>query len=225
MRYSLGAVSVAPGSSLLVCDGELMPGGYVGGRPKDESKLSRDPKQIRVRLRRAAKGDKKRDGRMARDIEMLYHKPIEDWDLEELAHGKPRNSHGDFRGRTPSWITPSIQREAKKRLLDETLGSMAGHIGKAIKCIGDLIESKEVDDNGKPIVDARTQLAASTFVLEHFLGKPKAVVEVTADDFTKQVIAQAIILDDGLPQGHLELESAEVIDAEFEEDEEGDDDE
>lgn len=182
---------------------------YVGGRPKDESKLSTNPKQIRVRLRRAAKGDKKRDGRMARDIEMLYQKPIEEWDLEELARGRPRNEHGNFRGRVPTWITPAIQKEAKRRLLDETIGQMAGHIGKAVKAIGELIESDEVDENGKPIVDARTKFAASAFVVEHFVGKPKAIVEVTADEETRAAFAAAIVLDDGTDDSHLVLDGVD----------------
>lgn len=213
----LGCAGVVPFSSVME---NAVPGGYVGGRPKDERKLSTDPKQIRVRLRRAAKGDKKRDGRMERDIEMLYRKPIEEWDMEELSHGRPRNVAGTFAGRPPSWITPTIQKEAKKRLLDETLGSLAGHIGKAVKAIGELIESEEVDENGKPIVDARTKLAAATFTIEHFLGKPKAIIEVQADDFTKQAIASAIVLDDGLPEDHF------VLEGEFTEpdEEEGDDD-
>lgn len=158
---------------------------------------------------------------MARDIEMLYRKPIEDWDIEELSRGRPRNSEGNFRGRVPTWITPAIQQEAKKRLLDEALGSLAGHIGKAVKAIGELIESDEVDDNGKPIVDARTKFAASQFVIEHFIGKPKAIVEVQADDFTKGAIAAAIVLDDGQDQSHLVLEGDfEVLEG----DEDDDDD-
>lgn len=206
-----------------------MPGGYVGGRPKDESKLSQDPAQIRVRLRRAAKGDKKRDGRMKRDMEMLYRKPIEEWDLEELARGRCRASDGTFKGRPPSWITPAVQQEAKRRLLDETFGKMAGHIDIAVRTIKDLMTSEEVDENGKPIVDARTKLAAATFTIEHILGKPKAVIEIGPDDFTKQAIAAAIVLDDGREQDEtrFELEAGGVIEGEFEDldEENGDDDE
>lgn len=179
---------------------------YVGGRPKDESKLSTKPEQIRVRLRRAAKSNAKRDGRMERDIEMLYQKPVSEWDIHELSHGRPRNSHGNFKGRPPTWITPAIQKEAKRRLLDETMGDLAGHIGKAVKCIGDLIESDEVDENGKRIVDSKTKLAASTFVIEHFIGKPKQIVELDATDETKEALAAAIVLDDGEDQSHLTLE-------------------
>jgi len=184
------------------------PANYVGGRPKDESKLSTDPKQVRIRLRRAHRNPK-RDGRIARDMEMLYQKPIEEWDFEELAHGRPRAADGSFRGKPPSWVTPYVHKEAKRRLLDETIGQMAGHIGKAVKLIGELIESQEIDDNGKPIVDAKTKLAAATFVIEHFLGKPKLLLEVDATDQTKQALASAIVLDDGADQSHLVLEDAE----------------
>jgi hypothetical protein len=195
---------------------------YVGARPKDESKLSQDPKQIRVRLRRAAKGNAKRDGRMERDIQMLYHKPIEDWDIEELARGRPRNAAGNFGGRPPAWITPTIQKEAKRRLLEETFGTLAGHAHTAIKTIVKLMTSTEVDEKGKPIVDARTQLAAAQFVIENIVGKPKAVMELQAEDFTRQALAGAIVLDDGDPQDHLVIEG-DIVEEEPEEEEFDDD--
>lgn len=191
---SLRLCRVVPFSSVME---KLVPGGYVGGRPKDESKLSRNPAQIRRRLRRSSQ---LQDGRRDRDIEMLYQKPISDWDIEELARGRPRNSVGDFRGATGSWITPAVQQEAKRRLIDETMGKLTGHLNSAIRAVGKLITSEEVDDKGKPIVDARTRLAAAQFVIEHVIGKPKALVEIEAADFTRKLIASAIVLDDGQPQ-------------------------
>lgn len=191
---------------------------YVGSRPKDESKLSTKPSQVRVRLRRAAKGNAKRDGRMERDIEMLYQKPIEDWDNEELARGRPRNKNGGFTGRVPTWITPTIQKEAKKRLLDETFGAMSMHVHSAIRTVVKLMTSEETDEKGKPIVDARTQLAAAMFLIENIVGKPKAIMEVQAEDFTRQALAGAIVLDDGLPEDHFVVVEGSVV-------EEPDDDE
>lgn len=194
---------------------------YTGGRPKDESKLSTDPRQVRIRLRRAArKGNKKADGRIQRDLEMLYKKPIDEWDVEELARGRPRNAAGDFRGKMPSWITPTIASEAKRRLLDNTFAQMSAHADLAINTVVKLMKDDMVDDKGKPITDSRTKLAAATFVIEHILGKPKAIVEVGAEDFTKQAIAAAIVLDDGKDQSHLTLEGEFTVDDE----EEGDDD-
>jgi hypothetical protein len=76
--------------------------------------------------------------------------------------------------------------------------------------------SEEVDEKGRPIVDAGTRLRAATFIVEHVLGKPKAVVEIGGEDFTRAALASAIILDDGMPQGHL------VIEGEYEEADEED---
>lgn len=181
-----------------------MPGGYVGGRPKDESKLSRDPKQIRNRLRRAGRT-------LERDMEMLYNKPMDEWDLEELARGRPRNKSGNFMGRVPGWCTPAIQREAKRRLMDVTYGSLAKYAQHAVKVIYDLMMSEEVDEKGRPLVDARTRLACAQFIVENIVGKPKAVIEVEAADMTRQLLASAIVLDDGKPQGHLQILEGEVV--------------
>lgn len=175
-----------------------------GGRPKDESKLSRNPRQIRNRLRR-------KHVRMQGDLDMyqdeVYGKRIEDWDLEELSHGKPRNKNGNFAGGRPTWITTTLQNEIKRRLLEQTFGKLGGMLDTALKALKDLIESTEVDDNGKPIVDAKTKYAAATFIIEHVVGKPKAIIEIDDPSAARrQAIASAIVLDDGLPQGHLAIE-------------------
>jgi hypothetical protein len=199
-----------------------MPGGYVGGRPKDESKLSTKPEQVRRRLRRAAANKKNAsDGRIGRDMEKLYRKPIEQWDNEELARGRPRNRAGDFRGIAPTWITPEIHAEAKRRLVRNTFGTMAPYLQNAIKVVADLMMSEEVDMNGKPIVDARTRLAAATFFIENFIGKPTAHVEVSAtENVVHAALVPAIVLDDGDDQSHLVLEGEYYDDDEMQEIEE-----
>lgn len=194
-----------------------MPGGYVGARPKDESKLSRDPKQIRNRLRRRATQPKA----FKADLEMMYeagYKPVDEWDLEELARGKPRDKEGKFRGRPPRWITAEVAQEAKKRLVQETLGGLTRHVHSAIKAIAWLITCDEVDDKGKLIVDPATKLKAAMFVIENIAGKPKSVIEVEAADFTRRMIASAIILDDGTPQDHRVVLEGQIVDEEDEDD-------
>lgn len=195
---------------------------YVGGRPKDETKLSDNPAQVRNRLRRAMKGTYP-DGRVKRDIEILYRKPLEKWDLEELAHGRVRGADGTFVGRAPSWITPVMQAEAKRRLLTATFGKMAKHIDTAVQVVANLMTSEEIDDKGRPIVDARTKLAAAAFVLEHFLGKPTVFVEAEINDMTKSAIASAIVLDDGEPEDHFILEGSFEELEDMEENEDNDD--
>jgi hypothetical protein len=185
-----------------------MPGGYVGGRPKDESKLSTNPAHIRARLRR-------QNSTLNRDLELYAQhsgfKPVAEWDLIELAKGRPRNKDGAFRGPSPKWLTFEIAQEAKKRLLDETFGELAQYATRAVKVIYDLMLSDAVDDNGKPVVDAKTRLAAATFIVEHIIGKPKAVVELEATDFTRQALASAIVLDDGLPQDPEIVLEGEIV--------------
>ncbi|MET0416534.1 MAG: hypothetical protein ABW022_10995 [Actinoplanes sp.] len=184
---------------------------YVGARPKDTSGLSTKPSQVRRRLRRSTKNPQA-DDRVAHDMAILYKKPIEEWDLEELAMGRARNKNGDFQGSAPKWITPRVVQEARRRLLDQTLGKMAGKIPKALEVIEGLMTSTEVDDKGKPIVDARTKLQAATFILEHFLGKPKAFVEILeTEKQVRSALVPAIILDDGFPQGHLTTIEGEIV--------------
>lgn len=190
-----------------------MPGGYVGGRPKDSSKLSRNPAQIRNRLRRKQKTNSE-DFQMY--TELVWKKPIEEWDNEELARGRPRDKNGKFVGKSPSWATPAIAAEAKRRLMTHTFGKLAGHIDQAVVVIGNLLVSEEVDDKGRPIVDAKTKLAAATFIIEHTLGKPKALIELTENETTKTAIAAAIVLEDGAPQDAQHR----IIDGELADDEE-----
>jgi hypothetical protein len=199
-----------------------MPGGYVGGRPKDESKLSRKPSQIRNRLRRTAK---LKDDVFQRDFEMLTnnpessYKPMDEWDLEELARGRVRNKAGGFSGAAPAWITQEVTKEAKRRLLDYTHGQLAGHIDQAIRTMANLMTSVEVDENGKPIVDPKTKFAAAAFIIEHTIGKPKAIIEVNeGENIVARAIASAIILDDGKPQGHRGTIEGEIVPDEEEDD-------
>lgn len=188
-------------------------------RAKDPSKLSRKPEQIRRRLRR-------KGAAFEQDLEIynevMSRKPVSEWDLEELARGRPRNADGKFGGVAPAWLTIHVQREAKRRLVEQTLSEMSIHVASAVRAISQLITSEEVDENGKPIVDARTRLAAAQFVIENIVGKPKAIIELNAGEEIRGAIAAAIVMDDGLPQDQPYV----IEDVEFTQDdeEEGEDD-
>lgn len=193
---------------------------YPSGRAHDEDSLSRKPQNIRNRLRRAARNAKASGDRSVLDRELeIYReetgfKPVAEWDLEELAFGKPRNRVGGFGGRTPSWVSADVQREAKKRLHTHALGKLGGHIEIAIRTVLNLMISEETDEKGKPIVDARTKLAAAQFVIEHIIGKPTTVLEMDATDTVRQMFAAAIVLDDGRVDSHLAIEGEVVEDTE-----------
>jgi hypothetical protein len=90
-------------------------------RPRGPDGKLMTPKQIRARARR--RGEKaKRKGRqgkagaiMTPDELAAMYKPLEDWDLEELARGRPRAQDGTFRGRSTGWINRETHEEAMKR--------------------------------------------------------------------------------------------------------------
>jgi len=180
--------------------------------------LSTRPAQIRIRARRAAKAGS-RDAEMY--VEHVYRKPLHEWDLEELARGRPRDVNGHFTGSAPSWITPLVMKEAKRRLLNETFAQMASHVSLAVKTVVKLLKDTTVDDKGRPIVDARTKLEAAKFLIEHIVGKPKMLIESGSDSEVKAFLADALVMsDDDLDAAHP------VIDGQFyEDDEEEDDDE
>lgn len=148
---------------------------------------------------------------MREDIEVYAEvkwggRNLEEWDMEELARGRPREPDGTFRntGKTPRWLTPAIAVEARRRLIEKTYGGMAKHLPAAIKVMYELMTSEEIDYNGKPVVDSRTKFAAAAFIIEHFVGKPRMFVELEEKKpEINKAIAAAIVLDDGRPQGHL----------------------
>lgn len=175
-------------------------------------------RQIRNRLRRAVNKSGFSEEKLNTEVELYMEhvakKPIERWDLEELARGKPRNKSGGFQGRTPEWITPIIQKEIKRRLHTDTMGLMAKYLPQAIEAVGQIITSEEVDFNGKPIVDAKTRLAAATFVIEHFIGKPvSGVTLMTPDEETKGALVKTFLLPDGAPK-HEVVDGSYVVDGE-----------
>lgn len=133
------------------------------------------PKQIRARQRRAAKRNSKRS-MSELEFETLY-KPIEEWDLEELARGRPRNIDGNFRGRKPGWITREVHERAMEMFIQLTKSDMAALAPTALKSLRWVLENDEEDERGKPIVPAASKNQAAMFLLEHVVGKPKQQVQ------------------------------------------------
>jgi hypothetical protein len=179
--------------------------------PLPASKLSKDPKNIRKRLRR-------RETPLKRDLAMLAdsRKPLSEWDTEELARGRPRASDGTFRGDTPKWITPLIVDEAKRRLKVGALETLSSKVLDAIEVVYNLMMCDDRDGEGKPVVDARTRLQAAQFIIEHTIGKPRQPValEGTADGY-RQFLAGALKMVD--TDGRL-VDAHPVIDGDVVED-------
>jgi hypothetical protein len=156
--------------------------------------LSTKPEHVRKRIRRANKTTRANMLMLANE-----RKPLEEWDLEELARGRPRDKDGSFRGATPKWITPVIVEESKRRLHIQALATMGSMVGDAIQVVHRIMMNDDVDDNGKPIVDTKTRLQAAMFIIEHVMGKPKQRVDVETGSMWKSMLAGALKIqtDDG----------------------------
>jgi hypothetical protein len=146
-------------------------GNAADRRPVDASGRLLTPKQIRARARRKAEKNR-RELMTEQEFEALY-KPIEEWDIEELARGRPRNAEGTFRGRKPGWITREVHERSMELFVELTKSDMAALTPSALDSLRWVLTSDEVDERGKPIVPASAKNQASMFLLEHVVGKPK----------------------------------------------------
>lgn len=99
-------------------------------------------------------------------------KPVSEWDLEELAHGKPRNAAGNFRGIAPQFVTRAIHEEAVNTFRDRVKGEMQVSGLQALELLKKLLADDQVDYKGKPLVTPQVKLSAATFLVEHIVGKP-----------------------------------------------------
>lgn len=148
-------------------------------------------KQIRARIRRRRAREEKAS---EQEIEHLYgHKSIEDWDLEELSRGRPRNKNGNFSGRKPGWVTREIHEKAMERFAEMVKNDMNSITVKALKFMADAIENDDVDEKGKPIVAASTKADLSKFLIEHVVGKPTQRVEQDVSVKLQGILGQVMV--------------------------------
>ena len=157
--------------------------GGIMGRPI----TSKNKKQIRQRARRKMK--------VALDeVELLYDgRGIDTWDMEELARGRPRAVDGTFKGKAPAYINRSIHEQIVKRFEEIVREEMNGHTVEALKVIGELLKSVEVDEKNKPIVAAGTKLDAAKFLIEHVIGKPKQRMETDISVKLQAILGSSMV--------------------------------
>jgi hypothetical protein len=128
-----------------------------------------------ARQRRARARRKVKSGERMTDEEFLalYDKPIEQWDLEELARGRPKDKSGKFTGRAPSRYAQAEIRERIDTLFKQRVrGSMNETTVKALSTLAAVLDNDDIDFKGKPVVAASTKLDAAKFLVEHLLGRP-----------------------------------------------------
>ena len=184
---------------------------HASGNPQDGLEVTKPvgsdgklltPKQIRARARRRGK---RANIMTQEEAAALYRKPIEEWDLEELARGRPRNSKGGFSGPKPMWITSAVHEAAMEKYTAAIKSDMRATTTHAVDMIKELIQSEDVDDKGKPIVPASVKLQAATFLLEHIVGKPTQRVEQDISVKLQAILGSVMVNPSELPDQNFSM--------------------
>lgn len=180
------------------------PDGGIIGHPI----TSRRRKQIRQRARRKMK--------IALDeVELLYEgRGIDQWDMEELARGRPRAIDGTFKGKAPLYISRKVHEQIVRKFEEIVREEMNGHTVDALKIIGEILNDDAHDEKGKPRTAAGTKLDAAKFLIEHVVGKPKQRTETDISVKLQGILGHAMVnpIGDGkfgLTQGYIEAQSWE----------------
>lgn len=180
---------------------------------KDEDKKA--AKRKRAKLRRQAKH---------RDVALSeLMKPVEEWDDEELARGRPKASDGSFRGSTPQWVSRQIHEEAVKVFTERAQGSLRGLVPMALETIEYIIQNKDTDEDGKPLVPMSTKLDAAKWAVEHLVGKPTQRVQADISVRLQAVLAHALVQPG--QEGQMGMVPAIDVESWEQSNEESDDDE
>jgi len=200
------------------------PKGNLSPRKKRQEKdYKLTPKQIRARARRAGGLENLSD----REIQALKKtmKPIEQWDLEELARGRPRDKNGGWTGRAPSWVTREWHEKAVNQFKQRIRMDMQSHTIVAVDTLLELLNDNTEDNRGRLRVTPSTKADIAKFLIEHLLGKPKQPIEADINLKLQGILGAALVMPDQLggyqaSSSHRELEG--VVDAELEDDDDSD---
>lgn len=170
-------------------------------RPRTSKGELATPKQVRARARRVLKKGKRLD---EETFELWAGKPIDEWDLEELARGRPKDKGGGFRGKPPSYMPRAVYERIAERFKMVVRDQMNQNATAALGVVANLIADDSLDDKGKPIVPASVKLDASKWLIEHVIGKP--VQPQTTDISVKlQGILGAVMVNPILDSSHPDM--------------------
>lgn len=167
-------------------------------RPKNSQGRLMTAKQVRARTRRTiAKGKKVSD----EDFEAWCGKPIDEWDIEELARGRARDAGGGFRGMPPKYMPRAVHERIAERFKMLVRDQLNQNSVVALGVIRNLLENEDIDGKGKPLVSASTKLDAAKWLVEHVVGKP---VQPTQTDVSVKLqgILGAVMVNPVLDENH-----------------------
>ena len=130
--------------------------------------LASNTKQARARARRRMQ----RGVKIADEAWNRLYKPVDEWDVEELARGRPRNIDGKFSGPSPQFISRELHERALERFKIMVREGMNTQTISALQTLELVMNSDEYDVKGRPIVPASTKVDVAKFLIEHLVGKP-----------------------------------------------------
>lgn len=156
----------------------------------------------RKSLRQKARRNRRRgEGGLQKsnDLMVQLYKPIEEWDEEELARGRPRAKDGTFKGKLGEGFSLSVREEALDRFVDLIRGDMRTLTPKALKLVEWALTCEDVDERGKRVVPPSTALDAAKWVVEHLIGKPTQRIEEEISIKLQAVLGAAMVNPSGGP--------------------------
>lgn len=164
-------------------------------RPKA---LDKPREELTANDKKALRAAARRDKEKTTAIQEHLYKPVEEWDDEELARGRPRSKNGTFSGPKPRWVDQKVHEEAIRRFKELVRGEMRATTSPALKFINELILNDDLvyDDEGQPIrhlVNQNTKLQAAQFLIEQLLGKPKQSVEGDIKLQVQSILAGSLV--------------------------------
>lgn len=175
----------------------------------------RAEKTRRAKARRVQRRQKERMQRRVGDP-----KPLDEWDMEELARGRQRDVNGEFKGRVISVIPRAIYEEAISRFKTMTQADIRALVPSAVDAIHELITNNAVDEKGRMVIPPSVKLAASQWVVEHLVGKPTQRIEGDISVRLQGILASAMVSPDLADSAKMRP----AIDAESWEEADSDDD-
>lgn len=185
-------------------------------RTMEEKLKSTKPKR---RARERLRNTNTRLNEARDELEILYGKPVEKWDFEELQRGQARKPDGTWPdgGYTGQVVTDVMRQEARKRLGSMTRDRIGAYAGRAIAVFADLMTDNRMDDNGKPITPSAVKLQAAQYILDQVIGKPTARVEVEGSVQIQHMLANVLVNPDGedahpVIENVINSEVADIVD-------------
>lgn len=158
-----------------------------------------EKKRQRAKIRKAEAARNAAIGRLT--------KPIEEWDTEELARGRPRDRHGTFMGKKPTWVNRAVHEEAIRRFTELAQSDMRAIVPEALALVRLIIENEDVDRRGRWVVPPSVKLQAAQWVVEHLVGKPTQRLEADISVKLQGILANCLVTPGEATQPAIDVAS------------------